>query len=312
MTVVAAAVIGSAVVGAAASADASSKASYAGRVQSAAIEADSARAEGVANRQVDLAEKQYADQKALNDKYAPLYEQQVKLSTESQAKQALQSDEQWASYKQFFQPTEQALATKSLNYDTPQKRESAAGDAMTLSRASYDNAATQLDDGLASANVDPSSGAAMAQRRGLASAGAASTAAAGNAARTAVEDKGMAYLDNSARFGRNMPSTGLAAASAAQGSGNSATNTVGQQSNLITAQTQASQGLLAGANSSFGTAGSLRLGLQNSNAAIANQQAAITQSNINNIGKVGLGAYDIYSQNQRAAAVSPSSPLGGP
>lgn len=231
---------------------------------SAAINRNTDASERVGMRQLDLAEKQYADQKALTDKYAPLYERQVKLSTEAQAKQSQQSDEQWASYKEFFAPAEQALATKSLNYDTPLKRETAANDAMALSRTSYDIAATQLDDGLASASVDPSSGAAMAQRRGLASAGAASTAAAGNSARTAVEDKGMAYLDNSARFGRNMPSTGLAAASAAQGSGNSATGTVGQQSNLITAQTQASQGLLAGANSSFGTAGNLQLGLQNS------------------------------------------------
>lgn len=277
--------------------------------QSAAIDRQTASSERVGMRQLDLAEKQYADAKALTDKYAPLYEQQVKLSVEAQGKQSQQSDEQWASYKEFFTPAEQALATKSLNYDTPLKRETAANDAMALSRTSYDNAETQLDDGLASANVDPSSGAAMAQRRGLASAGAASTAAAGNSARTAVEDKGMAYLDNSARFGRNMPSTGLAAASAAQGSGNSATNTVGQQSNLITAQTQASQGLLAGANSSFGTSGNLSLGLQNSNAAIASQRAAITQSSINNIGKVGLGAYDIYSQNK---APETSSPLGGP
>ena len=282
---------GVAAVGAVSSIANANAAGRASKRQAAAIEADSQRAEGVANRQIELAERQYDDEKALTDKYAPLYEAQVKASTDAQTKQNQQSDEQWASYKEFFAPAEQALATKSLNYDTPQKRESAAGDAMALSRTSYDNAATQLDDGLASANVDPSSGAAMAQRRGLASAGAANTAVAGNAARTAVEDKGMAYLDNAVRFGRNMPSTGLAAASAAQTSGQVATGTVQQQAALINGQTAASQGLLSGASSTLSAAGNMRLGLQKQNFATAMAIDQNQQKQISNVTQAGLAAY---------------------
>jgi hypothetical protein len=261
-----------------------------------AINKQTEATERVGMRQLDLAEKQYADQQELVKKYSPMFDEQMQLSLDSQKKQNQQSDDQWASYKNYFMPTEQALATKSLNYDTPERREKAAGDAMATTRSSFDQQQQALDAGLSSASVDPSSGAAIAARRQMAGAGAAATAAAGNTARTAVEDKGMAYLDNAARFGRNMTSTGLQAASQATATGNNATGQAAGLQSFTAAPANSSAALFSSAGNSFAQAGNMQLGLQNSQNAVWAKQAQLTQDQVNSASKTGLGLYDIYTQ----------------
>lgn len=230
---------------------------------SGSIASSSAATERVANRQLDLAERQYADQQALLDEYSPYVKQQIQQSVEQQAKQIQQSDQQWSDYQQYFSPVEQALATKSLNYDTPEKRAAAVQKAQADVGMQYANADQSLSRDLGRSNLSLSAGKALALAAGSKLQQAKDTTAAAQTAQQQIEDKGMAYLDNAARFGRNLPSTGIETASQANTSGNTSTSQIGALSSLTSAPASSASGLLSSAASTYGSVASQQLGLAN-------------------------------------------------
>jgi hypothetical protein len=211
----------------------------------------------IAGRQQDLAEQQYADQKALLDQYAPLFKEQITKQLTAQDKATSQSDAQWNSYLQNFAPLEQKLAQQAANYDTPARREEAAAAARGEVASNFDALRQQQNDSLAAGNVQPGSGAAMALGNATAIEEAKAKAGAANTARTTVEDKGMAYLDNATRFGRNMPSTGLQTAAFAGQSGNQALGAYGGLQSATAAPATTANGLYGSAVNSNASAGSL-------------------------------------------------------
>lgn len=123
-------------------------------------------------------------------------------------------------HKTNFRPLETKIATDALAFDTPQRREAEAGQAMadvgSLADAGRETAMREL----AARGVDPSSGNAAVTLSRSAIQEAAAKAAAGNAARKQVETIGAAKLADAANLGRNIASGQATQASLALNAGN--------------------------------------------------------------------------------------------
>ncbi len=194
--------------------------------------------------------------------YAPLFEKQISGNVDTQNRLNGQSDSEWSSYISKFRPAAEKFADTAMGYDTKERRDAAAADAMARQRTTFDQAGQQLNDGLASAGVDPSSPAAMAQRRALAAQGAAATATAGNTARKQVEDTGMQLLGQTAGLGQVIAGNSLALGDRAKSAGDTALTQTGQLATFKTAPQTAAAGLYQAAGNQYGNAGNLTVGLQ--------------------------------------------------
>jgi hypothetical protein len=217
---------------------------------------------GVGDSLKGLATSNQSALDALVAQYSPLFKQQITNSVDSQSKLTGQGDSEWASYVNNFRPAAEKFAANSLNYDTTARRDKAAGDAMATTRTAVDQAGQQLDAGLSAASVDPSSGAAQAQRRILAGQGAAAAAASGNTARKQVEDTGMQYLNQAAGLGQAVASNSMGLSDRAVTAGNNATSTAGQLQTFATAPQTSTAQILGLAGNQYGNAGNMTLGLQ--------------------------------------------------
>lgn len=140
------------------------------------------------------------------------------------------SDEQWTNYMSTWRPIETKLADTALNYDTPARREQAANEAMGGVASQFDLARTTGLRDLQSAGVDPSTIAALGTASLLEEAKA--KAGAANTARSEVESKGLALIDNAARFGQTAANSSLQLGNLATGQGANAGTASVQSSNL--------------------------------------------------------------------------------
>jgi hypothetical protein len=220
--------------------------------------------------------------------YTPMFQQQINASAANQANYGDRSDSEWNAYVRSFRPAAEKFAANAMSYDTPERREQVAGDAMANTRTAFDQAGRQLDAGLSSAMVDPNSGAAIAQRRQLAAQGAAAVAASGNAARREVEDTGMQYLNQSAGLGQAVAGNSMALGDRSVQAGNSAIQQAGQLQAFTTAPQTTAAGLYSAAGQTYGNAGNLTLGLQS--AATDAWQAKDSSTKDWVIGGASLGA----------------------
>jgi hypothetical protein len=226
----------------------------------------------VAARQQDLAEKQYADQMALLNEYKPMLQKQLQNSIDEQAKSSGRADQQWSDYMKTWRPVETTLADKSMNWASDGRMQQAAQEAQAGVATQYDGARQQSREQMIAAGLDPSTIATIQASTGALE--AKDRAGAANTARRTVESQGMAYLDNAARFGRNMPSTGLAAAGLAGAQGQQAQSGYSGLVNATAAPSQASTPLFSSAIGGNNSAGSLY-----GNAAQLNNQSALQNYN---------------------------------
>lgn len=226
----------------------------------------------IADRQQTLAEKQYADQMALFNEWKPMLTQQLQSSITAQQASTARSDQQWADYLKTWQPVEQQLATQSLNYATPGRQEQAATEAATGVAGQYDAARASSREDMIRAGLDPTSIATMEASGRLNE--AKDKAGAANSARRTVESQGLAYLDNAARFGRNMTSTGLAAAGLAGQQGGQVQSGYGNLVSATGAPAASASPLFQSAVSANNSAGSLY-----GNAAGLDAEGSINNSN---------------------------------
>jgi hypothetical protein len=190
----------------------------------------------IADRQQDLAERAYNDQQAIYDELSPLLREQLQLSATEQAKSIERGDAQWDSYTKTFQPLEAKMAETAANFDTPQRREQVAGEAVGQVANAFDAARAGTRRSLADAGVKVGSDASAALDAQSRIEQAKASAGVSNNARTQVEMQGLSLGDNAARFGRNMPSTGLATAQLA---GQQGQQVQGGYNNLVGAAGQA-------------------------------------------------------------------------
>jgi hypothetical protein len=268
---IAAAVVGgTALVGSIYSADKAASASKAGAraaERSAQLQAE------IANREIDLAEKQYTDQQALLAEYSPLLKDLIGKSVTAQDKATQQSDSAWADYTATWRPVEQKLAADSLAYASPGRQAQEAQRAASGVAQTFDQARADTRQALQSAGADATTIASLEAAGRLEEAKA--KAGASDNARRDVEKAGLAYVDNAARFGRNMTSTGIATAQLAGASGGQAQGGYGALS-AATAQPAAQAGALYGqAAKTAGASGYMSLAAADARSNAYQQQGAV-------------------------------------
>lgn len=237
--------------------------------------------------QVDLATKEYNDQKALTDQYSPLFASEIQKSVAAQDQQTQQSADTYANYKQYFQPVMDQYATQAADYATDGRKEQAAQTASGQVATAYDAARAQQADQLTSGGVQAGSGKALALNNALNLQEATAKAGAANTARTNVENTGLSLEANAANIGNGLPTTSLQQGAAAQSSGSAAQGSVGGLSGLTAAPlTTSSATMTAGINGLLGYAGAQQ------NAATSNQGF------FGDLIGAGLKGYGMYSSSK--------------
>lgn len=209
----------------------------------------------IANRELDLAETQYADQKALLDEYSPLLKDLISKSVVAQDKATQQSDDAWASYNETWRPVEQKLAKDSLEWASPARQEQEAQRAGAAVTSTFDQARADTRQALQSAGMDASTIATLEAAGRLEEAKAKGGAM--DTARRDTEKAGLAYLDNAAKFGRNMPSTGIATAQLAGQQGQAVQGNYGSLTAATAMPAQTAGTLYGQAARTAGSAGNL-------------------------------------------------------
>jgi hypothetical protein len=247
----------------------------------------------IAQREVSLAEQQYTDQKALFDEYSPMLRELLQTNLTQQQKSIEQSDDAWASYTNTWRPVESALAQRSMEMADPARAEADAQRAAASTAEQFDVARQEQTRALQASGADASTIAALGAAGQLEEAKA--KAGASDSARRSSELAGLSVMDNAARFGRNMPSQGLATAGMALQQGQAAQ---GGFNNLSMAQAQPAQqaaALYNSAGSNAGASGALGLNAGQMLAGAHNQSAAM----FGDITGAALGAYGYYTSSKK-------------
>lgn len=211
----------------------------------------------IAKEQLTLAKEQNADNKARQAEFDPIFKELIQSSVAAQKTANEQSASQWQSYKDTWQPLEKKLADTAANFDTPQRRQAEADAAAAEVGVQYDQQEKALNRDIGRAGLTLSGGKALALKAGAGMDVAKATAGATSQARRQVEQAGISLVDNAARFGRNMTSTGIETARLALSAGGQAGNTMGQQQSVINAGQAGVQGAYAGAVGANNSAGNL-------------------------------------------------------
>lgn len=208
-------------------------------------------------KMADTGDRVAREAEARQAKYDPiltkLYEQQAKVGEDNAAR----SGAQWDSYKKDFLPIEQKLATTALNYDTPEKREAAAAAAAAdvESQAGLGSARYGREAGRLGIGERPGSEGFKARLQSDINNLALGKAGAMNNARKNVEMTGLSLVDNAAKFGRNMTSTGIAADQLALAGAGGAGGTIFNANNMALNNGNAGlPALSAAANTGIGMA----------------------------------------------------------
>lgn len=222
-------------------------------------EAARANAE-LGKQQFELAKEQLAWEKERAAQQDPLIQKIVNQQIEAGETNAARSESQWQTYRDLFAPMEERMVRDAEGFDSAERKARMAAEAGADVTRAYQGATDQNQRAMERMGVNPNSGRFQALTREAGLAQARDTAGAMNKARRDTELQGMAMRQNAAQFGRNMPTTGIAADAAALQAGNSATSNIAGQSNIRNANLAAAGnwfGQAAGANTS---AGNLMLG----------------------------------------------------
>lgn len=183
-----------------------------------------------------------------------------------------------AYWEETYKPVEKKVASDAMEYDSEARQEQVAGDRRAQVSKSFANQRASAARELEAMGVNPNSGRFAGLSATMDMQQALGEAATMNAARTEVQDKGIALRSGAANFGRNMPNTASAAFNTAVGAGSSATqnattganaaipwtNTVGagygMQQNAANTSIQSQLGLGGLMNGSYGTTAQLAAG----------------------------------------------------
>ncbi len=235
--------------------------------------------------------QQYEEGRPRQAELDKLVNQVVSNMVETQTKSNLASDDYISYMKTTFRPVEQGLVAEAQAYDTPARREEAAGEAAGDVRTQFGLQREMAARDLARSGVDPSSGRYADLQRSVGNAEAATTAAAANQARRGVETTGRALKFDVAGLGRNLPGAGATAAQVGLQAGSNAVNAATVPGSNARADASLVNAGFGSATAGQQAAGNLYLGQYNAglNAWGAGQQSG--SSGMAGIGSlVGLGA----------------------
>jgi hypothetical protein len=219
----------------------------------------------ITNRQLDMADRAYKDQKALTDQFLPLFQQQAQMSVDQQGKTNQRADQQWQNYVDNFQPMEAQFAKTAAEYNTPGRQQQAAEQAQAGVAGAFDRAAAQRADQLQGAGIMPGSGRSLTLSNAAGIEEAKALATAGNDARRQTEATGLSLQNTAIGIGRGQVAGGLQAADLALRQGSSAQGSAGGAVQLAGSPYGTSAQLLGGASSSnMGAVDILNSGYRNS------------------------------------------------
>ena len=233
----------------------------------------------IARRQQDLAEKQYADTQARQAKFDPLYEQMMTSTLQDAQTARERGADQWNQYLTTFRPLEEKMASTAANYDTTERRNQEAADAVSGVTTQFDKAQQAQTRNLSRAGIALDSGRALTLGETADFAKAKAAAGADRTARKQVEATGINLVHGAAAFGRNQ--TGTALTASGQGAGDTATASgIGSTvANIANSGAASTGSLLSGAAGTLGSVANL----------YGNQASAANQA-VGQLGQ-GLGYY---------------------
>lgn len=237
-------------------------------------------AERLGTRQIDFAERQYAEMK-------PLAERVAASQMAAQEQQMRQAQEYYDYQTGTFRPVEQGLVRQAQEFDTEAYREQLASQAAADTARAFGTAEGVTARNLARRGVGPGSGNAMAMQNQNALALASARAGAATGARNQAEQLGFARKLDVVGIGRGLAGASTAAYQGATGAGSAGVNTA------MSAGNQYSQAFGQGAG--YQMAGA-QMGIQGAGQ-ILNSQTSVyntSQSQADPFASIvgmGLGAY---------------------
>lgn len=215
----------------------------------------------IAAEQLALGREQLAWERERATKQDPLIQKVVDQQIDMGNKNNERSIDQWNIYKDTFYPVELKMARDAMEFDSPERKARMAAEAGADVGRGYDAAQEQNLRTMGAMGINPNSGRFASLANETALARAKDTAGAMNKARRDTELQGIALRTGAAQFGRNMPSTGIAADSAALNAGNSAVGNLGAGNQIRNANNAAAAQWFGGASNSNASVANIGLGL---------------------------------------------------
>ena len=201
-----------------------------------------------------LGRDEFEFQRDIWNKYDPYYQQIINQQLSEAQKNEARADDQWNQYKNVFQPIENQMAEEAMNYDSADEVARREGLAAATVAKQFDASDAQMSRDMARMGVSPTSSLGSQSQINQANSRALAKAGAVNEERNNTKLLGMSLRQQAAQFGRNMPSTGLAASAAALQGGNSATGNMGNSMQTAGMAGQNAGSLMGAGASQLGSA----------------------------------------------------------
>lgn len=211
-------------------------------------------------QQFELAKEQLAWEKDRAARQDPLIQKIVDQQIAAGEANAARSESQWDAYQRLFAPIEERMVREAEGFDSEERKSRMAAEAGADVTRGYEAARGNLTRQMERMGVNPNSGRFQATLADATWDQAKDTAGAMNKARRDTELQGMAMRQNAAQFGRGMPTTGIAADTAALNAGNAATNNIAGMSNIRNANMSTAGNWFGGAQGANTASGNLMLG----------------------------------------------------
>ena len=215
----------------------------------------------LADTQAELAKSTYADNKALIDRYAPVYDQLLQSSVAQSKLTGEQGQMAFDDYKNIFRPAEADYVKSSQDWASAGRTEERAQGAAATVQGQFDAARDSNARQSAAMGISPDSGRSIQTGIDLQNAQALGKAGAINKSKQDSDVLGLTMKQNVANFGRNVHQTTLASSAATlQGNQVAQGNISGQIANTGAAVAPASSLMQGAVNTNNSTIGQ---GLQN-------------------------------------------------
>jgi hypothetical protein len=214
----------------------------------------------IAQAMSEIAKDQLAWERERAKVQDPLVEKIVNQQIGSGDANAMRSEEQWKIYRNLFAPLEERVVLDANDFDSRERQDRMAAQAGANVARGYEGALASNVRAMERMGVNPNSGRFQTLTHEMNLSRAKDTAGAMNQARLNTELQGMALREGAAKFGRNMPNTGLAADAAALSAGNSGVGNLAAGSSIRNANMNSAQNWLGGATSANSSSGNLLLG----------------------------------------------------
>jgi hypothetical protein len=214
----------------------------------------------IAQAMSEIAKDQLAWERERARVQDPLVDKIVNQQIGSGDANAARSEAQWKIYRDLFAPLEERLVNDANDFDSRERQDRMAAQAGANVARGHEGALASNLRAMERMGVNPNSGRFQTLALEMNLSRAKDTAGAMNQARLNTELQGMALREGAAKFGRNMPNTGLAADAAALSAGDSGVGNLAAGSSIRNANMNSAQNWLGGATSANSSSGNLMLG----------------------------------------------------